>query len=387
MAGTTIYNALKIGELEVVEGTDRPVEPPHIVRVDVVWNPFEDIVPRNLRPRAEEVIVGGVGEEEARGKKRKNLALLSFGDEAEAEEEELQAAPKPRVKSIHDAVEDDARLVKAGTAAEEEVRAKLDAEWERERAARAVRSKLAGTREQAGEQAEQQPAGGDEDQDFEGRMRQKILDKRRELGAAAPSARPDTAAAEAGKGGETAAEKEARRAARRREKEEAEAAKRAAEAEKLRRLGLTKLAAEDAALYTAGEVKRREIKHKRAHTADRENETLAKLAKFQQSLASTAPGAVPAAPAPEREGAAGLTRFVAEGLYYAASDPEDDDPTAWRRHALRFDAANAAKDGKAFAPSADDYVVVDPLLEKGKEAFFKSKAGKRQTEWAGRSRT
>ncbi len=112
MTGTTIYNALQIGELEVVEGTDRPVEPPSILRVDVVWNPFEDITPRNMKPLASELLVTGVTEE--RGpRKRKNVALLSFGDEAVEEEEAIAAAPRARVKSIHDAVTDDARLVQA----------------------------------------------------------------------------------------------------------------------------------------------------------------------------------------------------------------------------------------------------------------------------------
>ncbi len=111
MTGTTIYNVLQIGECEVAEGTDRPVEPPTIQRIDVVWNPFEDIVPRNMKPIASELLIGGEGEERGT-RKRKNLALLSFGDEAEEEEEAVAAAPRARVKSIHDAVQDDARLVK-----------------------------------------------------------------------------------------------------------------------------------------------------------------------------------------------------------------------------------------------------------------------------------
>jgi peptidyl-prolyl cis-trans isomerase SDCCAG10 len=30
----------------VDEATDRPVDPPRITSVEVLWNPFEDIVPR-----------------------------------------------------------------------------------------------------------------------------------------------------------------------------------------------------------------------------------------------------------------------------------------------------------------------------------------------------
>jgi peptidyl-prolyl cis-trans isomerase SDCCAG10 len=114
VTGTTIYNALQIGECELAEGTDRPVEPPSIVRVDVVWNPFEDIVPRTMKPQASELQLGGAGDEAERGpRKRKNLALLSFGDEADEEDAAIAAAPRARVKSIHDAVQADTRVVQA----------------------------------------------------------------------------------------------------------------------------------------------------------------------------------------------------------------------------------------------------------------------------------
>ena len=47
--GPTLYNLIKLNEVEAGEG-DRPVcDPlPRINRVIVVTNPFEDIVPRNL---------------------------------------------------------------------------------------------------------------------------------------------------------------------------------------------------------------------------------------------------------------------------------------------------------------------------------------------------
>ena len=370
VTGTTIYNALKIGELEVEEGTDRPAEPPTIQRVEVVWNPFEDITPRNMKPLPSEVVVGGTGDAPVE-RKRKNLALLSFGDEAEEEEEAIAAAPRARVKSIHDAVEDDARLVKAGTSAEAELREKEDEAWERERAAREVRAKLAGpARAAAAEGGDAEPEG---EEAFEAVMRKRIMEKRRELGhteRAVPAAGADAAEPDAHR-----TEKEARKRekeARKKEKEEREAARRAREAERLKRMGMSKAAAElDVGLYTAGEVKRREIKSKKAVTADREAETLAKLAKFQAALAAGAPPAASAPPAADpagRDGATGVARFRAEGLYY--DDDEDDDPAAWKTHALKF-VANA--NSKTFAPTVDDYVVHDPLLEKAKQAFANKK--------------
>ena len=44
VVGHTIYNAIQIAEVET-DG-DRPVEPfPKILKTEVLWNPFDDIVP------------------------------------------------------------------------------------------------------------------------------------------------------------------------------------------------------------------------------------------------------------------------------------------------------------------------------------------------------
>ena len=84
----------------------------------------------------------------------------------------------------------------------------------------------------------------------------------------------------------------------------------------------------------------------------------------------------------EREGAAGVARFVSEGLYYGDEDDEDD--SDWKSHSLKF----TKEPGRGeYHASVDDYVVEDPLLMKGKEKFMASKAAKRMNEWAGRSLT
>lgn len=43
--GDTIYNLSRFSELEVDED-DRPAHPPVLNRADVLWNPFDDLVPR-----------------------------------------------------------------------------------------------------------------------------------------------------------------------------------------------------------------------------------------------------------------------------------------------------------------------------------------------------
>ena len=45
-AGDTIYNLSRFNELETGDGDDRPVHPPVLTRADVLWNPFDDLVPR-----------------------------------------------------------------------------------------------------------------------------------------------------------------------------------------------------------------------------------------------------------------------------------------------------------------------------------------------------
>lgn len=55
--------------------------------------------------------------------------------------------------------------------------------------------------------------------------------------------------------------------------------------------------------------------------------------------------------------------------------------------ARRLAFARDAKDAMSRSDNVDDYVVVDPLLEKGKAKFNKQqhRQKKRENEWAGRS--
>ena len=55
VAGPTIFNLLKIGEVETEEGSDRPIgDPiPQIVTCEIVSNPFDDILPRNIKRNIE----------------------------------------------------------------------------------------------------------------------------------------------------------------------------------------------------------------------------------------------------------------------------------------------------------------------------------------------
>ncbi|KAL6744650.1 cyclophilin-like domain-containing protein [Haematococcus lacustris] len=93
VVGDTIYNLARLNELETDPETDRPVEPPFIRSTEVLWNPFEDIVPRSLPVKAAATeqaaeagkrgqpgAAGAVGAATG-GSKARNLALLSFGEQ------------------------------------------------------------------------------------------------------------------------------------------------------------------------------------------------------------------------------------------------------------------------------------------------------------------
>lgn len=99
VGGQTIYNMIKLNECECVD--DRPVQPEKIKSTKVVYNPFDDIVPRNKRA---EPVKSKEDERDKQKKAVKNYGLLSFGEEAEEEEEELENVTKDLKvkKSAHD---------------------------------------------------------------------------------------------------------------------------------------------------------------------------------------------------------------------------------------------------------------------------------------------
>ncbi|KAK3170026.1 hypothetical protein OEA41_009411 [Lepraria neglecta] len=78
--GNTIYNLMKMGEaeLEGVEGSERPVYPTKITGAEILVNPFEDMVWREVKAKAPSVEKGEV---KKKGKKNGRKTLLSFGGE------------------------------------------------------------------------------------------------------------------------------------------------------------------------------------------------------------------------------------------------------------------------------------------------------------------
>lgn len=133
VTGQTLYNMLRLGEGEV-DRNERPKYPHKIQSTEVLLNPFPDIVPREKAAKKQVKSK----EEKARDnvKASKNFSLLSFGDEAEEEEEEITRVAnnfKNKSKSSHDLLKDDEKLSSVPVVDESEL-SKDDDDRARERA-------------------------------------------------------------------------------------------------------------------------------------------------------------------------------------------------------------------------------------------------------------
>lgn len=95
VTGETIFNLIKLNESET-DSNERPLYPHKINKVKILNNPFDDLTPRV------EFMKSSKSEETAKKPKRegvKNFKLISFGDEAEMDEQEVESFPKDSEKS------------------------------------------------------------------------------------------------------------------------------------------------------------------------------------------------------------------------------------------------------------------------------------------------
>merc|ERR1712142_139841 len=103
VAGDTIYNMVRFNDIET-EG-DRPLYPPKIVKTQILDNPFDDIIPRVKRASKDKEDKEKT--KKSKAKAVKNFSVLSFGEEAEDDENQLDEAIeksfKNKSKSLHDA--------------------------------------------------------------------------------------------------------------------------------------------------------------------------------------------------------------------------------------------------------------------------------------------
>ena len=113
VVGDTIFNMLRLSEGHLEDG-DRPKYPHKIIRTRVLINPFNDITPRETIQQ--EIVKTKKSKPESKMKGTKDFKLLSFGEEAEDDEESLNTVgggKKSKGKSAHDLGDDPQLLANA----------------------------------------------------------------------------------------------------------------------------------------------------------------------------------------------------------------------------------------------------------------------------------
>ncbi|CAB3411332.1 unnamed protein product [Caenorhabditis bovis] len=161
VTGPTLFNMLKMTEVEVGPD-DRPMTMYKITGATINNNPFDDIVPREIKKKKEKK-----EKNEKKIVEVKKTSLLSFGDEADEDEEELtnfnkKVANKP--KSAHDALNDE-RLSKQVAVTKDEMTNYVpeDEDYERDKSSiSSIRAKLMKKTNKNDEPTEE-----DRDEDFE----------------------------------------------------------------------------------------------------------------------------------------------------------------------------------------------------------------------------
>ncbi|KAI5620108.1 peptidyl-prolyl cis-trans isomerase CWC27-like isoform X1 [Silurus asotus] len=109
VTGDTVYNMLRLAEVEC-DAEERPLKPHKIRSTEVLYSPFDDITPREIHTKKQKVREEG---KKSQSRATKNFSLLSFGEEAEEEEEmvtQVTQTMKGKSKSSHDLLKDDPKL-------------------------------------------------------------------------------------------------------------------------------------------------------------------------------------------------------------------------------------------------------------------------------------
>ncbi|XP_042395617.1 peptidyl-prolyl cis-trans isomerase CYP57-like [Zingiber officinale] len=365
VTGDSIFNLLRLGEFETDED-DRPVyPPPKILSVEVLWNPFDDIVPRQLKEKPQTHAKVAAEDQEQKKKAVKKLNMLSFGDEVE--EDELEAANiNDKIKSIHDVL-DDPRFLKEEAKPEPLSKAEMDKKNEARLAVRdaLVSNKGNNIREpRMDDFSADDHSDNDDESNFDARMRMQILRKRKEMDDVInhdkiPADKPKRKHREASPSRSVAEVKNSK-------VEKLSMKKKGIGSEA--RADLMDKADADMELLNHAEQERQLLKQKRRRNQGREGDTLAKLDRFKKSISTSIKVSVPSS---------------------NGKEATEDDDSGWMATQLKFLSESSDKDSMTRKDDPNEYVVHDPLLEKGKEKFnrMQAKLKRREREWAGKSLT
>ncbi|KAM6903074.1 spliceosome-associated protein CWC27 homolog [Xenentodon cancila] len=323
VTGDTVYNMLRLAEVEC-DHEERPLKPHKIRTAEVLHSPFDDVVPRGTKKSKKE-------KEKEEGKKSqskatKNFSLLSFGEEAEEDEEmvaQVSQTLKGKSKSSHDLLKDDPRLSSVPAVNKKQKKPGNSADSD----------------DEAGDDLEDD-VNEDEDYDSDKKeqMRELISNKLKKEKGGEKTTEPN----EEERGKKSSRSEELRKEARQLKKE--------LQAIKQRREESSKPAADEVkedekkptseaiAEYLEGRKKYEDLrKQKRTKASNREEQTLALLNRFKSKLSSA------------------ITEDPEEDMEELA----EDDDKGWMAHVLHFDE-QTKKVKDANMQDEDTFEIYDP---------------------------
>ncbi|XP_034566268.1 spliceosome-associated protein CWC27 homolog [Notolabrus celidotus] len=325
VTGDTVYNMLRLADVEC-DGDERPLNPHKIKTAEVLHSPFDDIVPREVKKSKKD-------KDKEEGKKSqskatKNFSLLSFGEEAEEEEEvatQVSQTLKGKSKSSHDLLKDDPRLSSVPA---------VDKKKKKGTPGDAAES----DDEVSGDDIDDDDSDTDEDPEKKERMREAIRKKlQREKGSAM-----DPSEEERGK--KPSRSDELRKEARQLKKDLQAIKQRKEESlkppvEEVKEVE-KKASNEAVAEYLEGRKRYEDLrKQKKTKKSGREEQTLALLNNFKSKLSS----AITEAPQDEQE----------------EEELAEDDDKGWMAHVLQFDE-QTRKVKDANMQDEDTFEIYDP---------------------------
>jgi peptidyl-prolyl cis-trans isomerase SDCCAG10 len=118
VTGDTIYNLLRIGEAPT-DGNDRLIDSIKILSIEVLWNPFDDIIPRDLSKLGiggkikenEKPIISAAKQKKLDRKATKDKKLLSFGEDEEEGNGDIEVNVNKNTSIIHNNNDNDQNIL------------------------------------------------------------------------------------------------------------------------------------------------------------------------------------------------------------------------------------------------------------------------------------
>lgn len=183
ITGNTIFNVLKLGEVEVGPN-DKPIETIKIKSVEVLWNPFDNIIPRTNVTRTISNDNNQKKDKKKDRKAAKDLKLLSFGDDEIESTSLIETNDDLSVRKMISAHDANINSQKLSSEVDEELLQKIQSEQSEKRNSINTTSSLsASSSRNIQEDNNNNDDNNNEDgeNDFEMKMLNKIREKRKKV--------------------------------------------------------------------------------------------------------------------------------------------------------------------------------------------------------------